>query len=169
VRVDEHGNTISQSIVAILKAAACLPETPALPRRPDHHDLTARAVENAVAEVSNLGGQLGSLRSTRRKLYERLRAYREELLALHRDTADLDSALSAIHRSPLTESAREAIGRQLRLSIPDASLAEMVLRLADDGRLVRVLEDMPQTPQPTIVCSIGLKADAAASSGGHDA
>lgn len=169
VRVDESGNTISQSIVAILNAAACSPETPALSRRPDHHDLTARAVDNAVAEVTNLGGQLGSLRSTRRKLYERLRAFREELVSAYRDTSRLDGALNAIFRSPLTEAARETIGRQLRLGIPDTSLTDVVLQLAEDGRLTRVPEDTSETPQPTIVCSIGLRPDVPLAPGGEDA
>lgn len=155
VRVDEAGNVVSQTMTAILHTAACAPETPALPCRPDHHDLTRQAVEQAVGELSNLGGQLGSLRSTRRKVYERLKNYREALRQTGHDTPDLDWAFDALFRFPLTERARKALGRQLRLGITDPSLAEMVVNLYADERLVRVTEESP-TPEPIIVCSMGL-------------
>ena len=155
VRVNEAGNVVSQSMTAILRTAACAPETPALPRRPDHHDLTAQAIERAVGELSNLGGQLGSLRSTRRKVYERLKTYREALRQTGHDTSDLDQAFDALFRFPLTEQARRALGRQLRLGITDPGLAEMVANLYADERLVRVTEE-PPTPEPVIVCSMGL-------------
>jgi len=157
IRVDEAGNVVSQSMTAILRTATCPPETPALPRRPDHHDLTAQAVERAVAEVSTLGGQLGSLRSTRRKVYERLKTYREALRQMGHETTDLDRAFDALFRFPLTRRGREALGRQLRLGITDRALAEMVINLYADDRLVRVTEE-PPTPEPIIVCSMGLKA-----------
>ncbi|MBI4759180.1 MAG: SWF/SNF helicase family protein, partial [Chloroflexi bacterium] len=144
--------------------AACTPETPALPRRSDHHDLTAQAVKRAVAEVSSLGGQLGSLRSTRRKAYERLKTYREALRQISRDTTELDRAFDALFRFPLTERAREALSRQLRLGISDPDLAEMVVNLHADERLVKVTEE-PPTPEPIIVCSMGLKADEPVSGG----
>jgi len=155
VRVDETGNVVSQTMTAILRTAACAPETPALPRRPDHHDLTAQAVEQAVGELSNLSGQLGSLRSTRRKVYERLKAYREAFRQTGQDTSDLDRAFDALFRFPLTERARRALGRQLRLGITGPGLAEMVVNLYADERLVRVTEESP-TPEPVIVCSMGL-------------
>jgi len=155
VRVDDAGNIVSQSMTAILRTAACAPETPALPRRPDHHDLIAQAVEQAVGELSNLGGQLGSLRSTRRKVYERLKTYREALRQADHDTSDLDRAFDALFCFPLTERARKALGRQLRLGITDPGLAEMVVNLYADERLVRVTEERP-TPEPVIVCSMGL-------------
>jgi len=156
VRVDEEGNVVSQSMTTILRTAACTPETPALPRRPDHHELTAQAVEQAVAEVTHLGGQLGSLRSTRRKVYERLKTYREALRQTDQDTSELDRAFDALFRFPLTRRAREALGRQLRLGITDPALAEMAINFYNDERLVRITEERP-TPEPVIVCSMGLK------------
>jgi hypothetical protein len=38
VRVDEGGELVSQSLSGIFRAAACAPETPALPRAANHHD-----------------------------------------------------------------------------------------------------------------------------------
>ena len=164
VRVDEAGNIVSQSMTAILRTAACAPETLALPRRPDHHDLTAQAVEQAVGELSNLGGQLGSLRSTRRKVYERLKTYRETVRGRGHDTSDLDRAFDALFHFPLTKRARRALGRQLRLGITDPALAEMAINLYGDERLVRVTEELP-TPEPIIVCSMGLRTDEPVSEG----
>jgi hypothetical protein len=158
VRVDEAGNVVSQSMTAILHTVACAPETVALPCRPDHHDLTRQAVEQAVGELSNLGGQLGSLRSTRRKVYERLKNYREALRQTGHDTPDLDRAFDALFRFPLTERARKALRRQLRLGITDPGLAEMAVNLYAGERLVRITEER-QTPEPVIVCSMGLRTE----------
>jgi len=155
VRVDSHGNIVSQSMTTILRTATCTPETPALPRHPDHHDLTARAVQQAVTEVTRLGGQLGSLRSTRRKVYERLKTYREALRQKRQDNPDLDRAFDALFRFPLTRPARDALTRQLRLAITDPALAEMVITFYINERLVRITEERP-TPEPVIVCSMGL-------------
>lgn len=79
VRVDEHANLISQSLSAIFRAAACAPDTPPLPCAENHHDLVARCVEIVMKEQETFGGQLGSLRSVHRKLYERLKHYRDRL------------------------------------------------------------------------------------------
>jgi len=157
VRVDEEGEVVSQSMTAILRTAACEPDTPALPRRPDHHDLTAQAVERAVTEVAHLGGQLGSLRSTRRKVYERLKSYRDALKQAGQDTSELDRPFDALYRFPLTRPARDALTRQLRLGITDPSLAQMVIELYNDERLVRIAEEV-EAPEPVIVCSMGLRS-----------
>jgi superfamily II DNA or RNA helicase len=155
VRVDGEGHVISQSMSTILRTAACTPETPALPRRPDHHELVAEGVAQAIRDVAQMGGQLGSRRSTSRKVYERLRAYRETLTVADQTDPTLDRAMDALFRFPLTRGARESLRRQLRLGITDAALVEMVIHLYNDERLVKVIEEQP-TPEPVIVCSMGL-------------
>ncbi len=157
VRIDEAGTIVSQSVTAILRTAACPPEMPALSRRSDHYELIKTAVEHAVGEASNLGGQLGSLRSIRRKVFERLKAYRERLVSSGQmPSPDLEAAFDALFRSPLMESARDALGRQIRLGITDEGLAGMVIDRYLDGRLVRVIEER-EAPEPVIVCSMGLR------------
>ncbi|MDF1514826.1 MAG: helicase-related protein [Anaerolineae bacterium] len=158
VRVDESGEIVSQSMTAILRAAACAPETPALPRLPAHHDLTAHAIQGAQQQITQLGGQLGSLRSTRRKVYERLKLYRETRTLIGQDNGGLDRAFNALHRFPLHRQARESLGRQLRLGISDTALADMVINLYHDDRLVRVTEE-ETAPEPAIVCSMGLRTE----------
>lgn len=67
-------------------------QTLALSLRPDHHDLRAQAVEQDVAEGAHLDGPPGSLRNTRRKVFERLKTYHETLRQTGRDTSYLDRA-----------------------------------------------------------------------------
>ena len=52
--VDEHGRSVTESQFAVLRAAACAADTPALSRRDDHHELVAAGVtlmteENAAS------------------------------------------------------------------------------------------------------------------------
>jgi hypothetical protein len=159
VRMGEQGALVSQSLTAAFCAAACAPETPAVPLAENHHDLVTRSVQHAVQEHVTLGGQLGSMRSTRRKVYERLKQYREQLRAQPTLFSDdmlrrLDPALNALFK-PLRESASEALGRQLRLGIGLADLADMVIRLHEEGKL-SVVTETAEHPEPQIVCSLGL-------------
>lgn len=161
VRLDEQGNVIAQSLTAIFQAATCGPETPPLERLPNHHELVRKAVEYAVQEIQTLGGQLGTLRSIRRKVYERLKAYRERLRqhAVHPSSdliAQLDKVLDVLYRFPLKESARDALSRQMKLGIPDDELLKMVWQLYEDERLCQITE-IKEPTEPQILCSLGLK------------
>lgn len=162
VRVDEHGNLVSQSLSAIFRSAACAPDTPPLPRAENHHDLVARCVEIAAEEQTTFGGHLGSLRSVRRRLWERLKRYRQNQHArpnLFTDQLlqELDSLLDLIWRYPLKRSAQDAISRQMRLGITDEALLDLVRRRADDERLCEVTDEETDRPaEPQIICSLGL-------------
>ncbi len=57
--IDKNGDSITESQYQILKAAECAPETPALQRQTDHHDLVRKAVEIVLKEEKSVGGQLG--------------------------------------------------------------------------------------------------------------
>lgn len=161
VRLDEKGNVLSQSLATIFQAAACSPETPAIAPLNNHHDLVAKGVENALQEVQTLGGQLGTLRSIRRKLYERLKSYREQMrqqptLFNQEDIANLDTLLAQIYRYPLRESARDAISRQMKLGIPDHDLLRIVWQLHQEDRLCQVTQS-EQPVEPQILCSLGIR------------
>jgi hypothetical protein len=168
VRVDEHGNLVSQSLSGIFRAAACAPDTPALPRAENHHDLVARCVEIATEEQTSFGGQLGSLRSVRRKLWERLTRYRKlqqasPTLFSGQVMQQLDSVLDLIWRYPLKRAAQDAISRQMRLGITDEGLLELVLQRAEDENLCEVTdEEQPSRAEPRLICSIGLVRSASA-------
>ena len=161
VRVDEHGGLVSQSLSGIFSAAACAPETPALPRAANHHDLVARCVQLATDEQTAIGGQLGSLRSIRRKLWERLTRYHRQrqanpLLFSSQTPEQLDSVLDVIWRFPLKRAAQDAVSRQMRLGITDEALVTLVLRRAADDNLCDVRDDdQEERGEPKLICSLG--------------
>lgn len=161
IRVDAEGNLVSQSITSVFRAAACGADTPPLPRTENHYDLVETAVKLVVQEQATFGGQLGSLRSVRRQVYELVKRYREQ----HQQRPTLFSGpileqlpplLDMLHRYPLKEAARTSLRRQMRLGMPDEHLIEMLLQLQHDERLCTITEEMIETPDPQIVCSLGL-------------
>jgi superfamily II DNA or RNA helicase len=161
MRVDERGELVSQSLSGIFRAAACAPETPAVPRAANHHDLVARCIQLATDEQTPFGGQLGSLRSVRRKLWERLTRYRRwqqanPLLFSSQILEQLDSVLDLIWRFPLKRSAQDAVSRQMRLGMTDEALVTLVLRRAADDSLCDVRDDdQEERGEPRLICSLG--------------
>jgi hypothetical protein len=160
LRLDPQGNLVSQSLVALFRAAACPPGEPALLPTPNHHELVARAVEYAIQELQTVGGQLGTLRSIRRKVYERLRAYCEHQLQrpdlfAQESIPRIETLLGLLYRAPLKEDARDTLSRQLRLGIPDHELVELVWDLYQDGRLCKEPETS-EPLEPQVLCSLGL-------------
>ncbi|HWP58269.1 MAG TPA: helicase-related protein [Candidatus Acidoferrales bacterium] len=162
VRVNENGNLVSQSLSAIFRTAACPPDTPPLPRSDNHHDLVRRCAEIAAEEQSTFGGQLGSLRSVRRRLWERLKRYRDiqqarPNLFTEQVLKELDSLLDLIWRYALKRSAQDAISRQMRLGITDEALLELLRHRAADGTLCEITdEETEPRAEPRLICSMGL-------------
>ena len=161
VRVDEHGQLVSQSLSAIFRAVTCAPDTLPVPRHANHYELICQCVANSIRERKELGGQLGSLRSTARKVYERLRRYRDQMgrsLGPPRiSISELTKALDQMFNHPLKESAREALRRQLALGISDEALAEMVINLYQADELCQVTQSQARSEEPHIVCALGLR------------
>jgi hypothetical protein len=162
VRVDERGEVVSQSLSGIFRTAACAPETPALPRAANHHDLVARCVQIATDEQPTFGGQLGSLRSVRRKLWELLTRFRSRQqtnpdLFSSQTLEQLETVFDLIWRFPLKRSAQDAISRQMRLGITDEALVPLVLGRAAEENLWEVRDDDPEERgEPRLICSLGL-------------
>jgi hypothetical protein len=153
--VDKDGNNVTQSQFEILKAAECLPDTPALPRQDSHHTLVKRGVEFVVAEEKTVAGQLGRPSGARFRTYERLKRYADQIQGTLFDTPQLAKAIEEIYRFPLRQSATDTLNRQLRSGISDDKLAELVIALRDDDRLCIVHEE-EQFHEPQIICSLGL-------------
>ncbi|MBA3945101.1 MAG: NgoFVII family restriction endonuclease [Herpetosiphonaceae bacterium] len=162
VHVNAAGNLVGQSLSRAFRSAACGPDTVALPVPDQHYDLVAEAVQQAVQEQTTFGGELGSLRSTRRKVYEQLKLFIMQQQAhptlftgplLER----LNPAFELIRRYPLRETARDTLGRQMRLRIGDQPLAELMIRLHEEDRLSVIIDEVEQ-PEPQVVCSLGLVA-----------
>jgi superfamily II DNA or RNA helicase len=158
--LDGAGNSVTESQFAILRAARCSLDEPALERREDHHELVRRAVHHIQHEVPNVGGQLGRPSGARFRTYERLKEYLDSLegslFALQEEARSLKRALEQIYRYPLRESAAEKLNRQLRSDAGGEQLANLVVTLFNDDALCLV-EEEPEEQEPRILCSLGLK------------
>ena len=158
-RVDNEGRLVSESPRAILEAAACSPDTPALPRADNHHEIVAIAADTVVKEQPALTGALGSRSGPKYKAYHRLKDYwaSVEGTLFAKPIEALPRALEEMLRGHLTEYARDTLSRELRQGIASEHIAQLVLDLRDEGRLV-LLDDAAPPPPPQIICSLGIRA-----------
>lgn len=154
--IDEKGNSVTESQFAILKAAECAPDTPALPRAESHHDLVARGVKLIVETEKSVGGQLGRPSGARFRTYERLKAYAQSIKGTPFESSELAKAVEDIYKYPLLQSATDTLNRQLKSGISDQELADLVISLRQDGRLCQVAED-GKPGEPQLICSLGLR------------
>jgi SNF2 family DNA or RNA helicase len=153
--INRQGASVTESQLAILRAAECRPDTPALPRDPDQHDLVRRGVELIAAEEKNVGGQLGRPSGARFRTYERLKQYADQQQGTIFLSPDLLVAIDEIYRYPLRQVAIDTLNRQLRTGISNETLAELVLSLREDGRLC-IIHEEEEEAEPQIICSLGL-------------
>jgi superfamily II DNA or RNA helicase len=156
--VDEEGRTVTESQHEILRAAACEPATPTLPRLVNHHPLVQEAIRGIQTEQITTGGQLGKPSSARRRVYERLKDYATHVKDSLFDIKPLHQAIDGIYESPLTEAARDLLNRELRAGVSDEKLVALVLSLHEEDRLC-IPKDDPQTREPEIICSLGIRKD----------
>ncbi|HZS76446.1 MAG TPA: helicase-related protein [Ktedonobacteraceae bacterium] len=157
VRVDSEGNSVTESQLAILKAAECDPKTPTLPRQEEHHALVQKGVEQILTEEKSMGGQLGRPSGARFRTYERLKRYAQEMQGTLLVTDELRKAIDEIYRYPLRQSAIDTLNRALKSGISDERLVDLILALREDDRLCIISEEA-QTQEPVILCSLGLVA-----------
>jgi hypothetical protein len=153
--VDKNGGNVTQSQFEILKAAACAPDTPPLPRQDEHHAMVAKGVELVAAEEKQVGGQLGRPSGARFRTYERLKRHAEKVKGTLFDLPELGKAIDEIYRYPLRQSAIDTLNRQMKVGIDDAKLAELVMALREEDRLC-VIHDEGHSGEPQIICSLGL-------------
>ena len=155
--MDARGEAATTSQLAILAAAECGPDEPALERREDHHELVKRGVELTLEETGAPGEQLGRPSGARFRTYERLKGYVDGVRGTLLDTDELRKALDDVYRYPLRQSATDTLNRQLRSGIDNERLADLVVSLREDGRLSIMHEgDADGDREPRIICSIGL-------------
>ena len=155
--VDREAESVTESQFAILGAAACQPDTPALPPLEEHHQLVKRGTELIVADEKSIGGGLGRPSGARFRTYERLKQYAEKEQGTLFVTQELRRAIEDIYQYPLRQGATDILNRQLRSNISDQALAELVIDLRNDDRLCIVQEET-ETREPQIICSLGLRA-----------
>ncbi|MEW6233872.1 MAG: helicase-related protein [Candidatus Omnitrophota bacterium] len=155
--VNENGKSVTESQFAILKAAECMPDTPALPRKDNHHELVKKGVEFLIEEEKSVGGQLGRPSGARFRAYERLKRYAEDVKGTLFDNEELHKAIEDIYRYPLKQSATDALNRQLRSGVSDDTLTQLVIALREEDKLCLIHEE-EETHEPRIICSLGLQA-----------
>ena len=153
--VDVSGKSVTQSQLAILRSAACDPDTPAIARHPLHHMLVKNGADWIAEDERSIGGQLGRKSSARYRSYERLKCYADEVKGTLFESAELLRAIDDIYQHPLRQSATDTLNRQLKSGIGDSQLAELVVALRTDDRLC-VIHDEDQRREPQIICSLGL-------------
>ena len=164
--MDRDGTSVTESQLAILRGAACGPNTEALQSLDEHHRLVQSGAEMMIAEAPSVGGALGRPSGARFRTYERLKAYADEVRGTLFDTPELRRSIDQIYRFPLRQAAVDALNRQLRSGIDDRMLAELVITLRDEDRLC-IVEGERETREPQIICSMGLAVTGAENSNEH--
>jgi len=154
--IDKVGSSVTESQFTILKAAECAPDTPALPRHHQHHEMVAKGVKMIVETEKSVGGQLGRPSGARFRTYERLKAYVATVKDTLFATPELLRAIEDIYKYPLFQSTTDTLNRQLKSGIDDQALAKLVVSFRADARLCRVSEDV-ESNEPQVICSLGLR------------
>lgn len=155
--VAPNGEAVTESQFAILRAAACGPDEPALERAENHHELVATGLKLAVVQDRAVGGGLGRPSSPRRRCYDRLKEYSRSLRSTLFADDELELALDDIYTHPLLETAADTLNRLMRGGVKDEQLAEAVKSLREEGQLTYTQDEAAQR-EPKVVCSLGLQA-----------
>jgi len=156
--VDKSGKIVTESQKAILRAAECKPDTPALPRQENHHELVKKGVEEILKEEKSIGGQLGRKSGARFRTYERLNQYAAEVKGTLFDILELHRAIEDIYRYPLREAAKDALNRLLRTHASNEAIAQKVMSLRDADALC-VKGEEADSKEPRLICSMGLSVN----------
>lgn len=157
------GEILTQSPLAILRAAECGADEPALERTDFHHDIVRKGVEHLMQEERTTHGALGRPSGARFKTYDRLKRWVAEqgnersLFVTEHLVRDVEKAMGDIYEFPLFQSTIDALNRQLKTGISDTKLAEMVIAFREDGRLCMKQDKDDAQNDMRIICSMGLK------------
>ena len=165
IRVNRQGEVVTQSPLAILRAAECLPREAPLKRGDWHHDIVGKAVAHLLQEERTTYGALGRPGGARFKTYDRLKQLlddqgsKRDLFFTDQLVREIERTLADIYKYPLFQSAIDTINRQLKIGISDQHFAELVIGLRADGRLSMIQDKEELHSDMRIICSMGLRRD----------
>ena len=83
-----------------------------------------------------IGGALGKKTGVKYRTYTRLKEYCEKFANTLFVNNELEKAIDDILKYPLKEFARETINRQMKAGITEAQLANLVISLREENKLV---------------------------------
>jgi len=155
--VNNEGKIITQSQLAIIKAAACEPDTKPCYKIPKHHELVKKGIDFLKEDEKNTGGSLGKKTGAKYRVYMRLDRYVKEYENTLFVNEALKKAIDDIYKYPFKEFARETLNRNLKAGISDEDLAALVVSLREEDKLCIVNQDEMPDREPQIICSLGLK------------
>lgn len=154
--MNRTGEVVTESQKTILDAARCTPETPAVTRLEEHHDLVRQGVEQVLKEEKSVGGGLGRPSGARSRTYERLKQYAEDVKGTVFEKQELHRAIEEVYRHPLRDAAKDALNRLLRTHASNEDIAAKVMALRDADALT-IKGEETEAREPRIICSMGLR------------
>lgn len=152
---------VSQSPYRILQAMECQPNEPWIEPQENHHELVARAVKSLKNDGNNVAGILGNRFNIKRRLYVLLKDYFEKPLDIFNTKEkkeELKYAIDQIYNHHLRESSKDILNNMLRSNKSQEDIADKVIELYQDNLLCKVENEDNAKKDPTIICSMGLKA-----------
>ncbi len=155
--INENGEVITQSQYTILKAAQCSADTEPLHKIPNHHELVKKGVDFARENENVSGSSLGKKTGVKYRVYMRLDRYCKENEGTLFVTEQLKKGVDDIFKFPLKDFGRETLNRQMKAGISDDQLAELVVSLREDEKLVITHDEEQPIKAPQIICSLGLR------------
>jgi hypothetical protein len=161
--MSREGAILTQSPLAILRAAECSPEEPALQRTEFLHEIVQKGVDHLMQEERTTHGALGRPSGARFKTYDRLKRFLENqgaertLFITDHFVRDVEKAMADIYEYPMFQSTIDTLNRHLKTGIGDTKLAEMVIAFREDGRLCMKQDKDESRSEMRVICSMGLR------------
>lgn len=158
-----EGEILTQSPLAILRAAECKPEETALERTEFHHEIVQKGVEHLMQEERTAHGALGRPSGARFKTYDRLKCFLENqgaertLFITDHFVRDVEKAMADIYEHPMFQSTIDTLNRHLKIGIGDQELTKMVIAFREDGRLCMKQGKDEERSEMRVICSMGLR------------
>lgn len=147
---------VTESHLAILRAAACERDCPTVAKHPEHHSIVEAAVAAGLVTSMSADGNLGGQSSTRRKLYAMLKSHSESIQDQLFHTNELKEVIAAVFERQLTESSRDKVAREIRAKSSSQRIVDLVISLHEEDKLC-VHADETESRDAQIICSMGIR------------